>query len=33
MIIGWVYSKNIAVASDLFNLAHKLKNSKKCIRA
>ncbi|CAK81540.1 unnamed protein product (macronuclear) [Paramecium tetraurelia] len=27
----WVYSKNIAVAGDLFNLADKLKNSKQCL--
>ncbi|CAD8092065.1 unnamed protein product [Paramecium sonneborni] len=31
MIIGWVYSKNIAVAGDLFNLADKLKYSRQCI--
>ncbi|CAD8086779.1 unnamed protein product [Paramecium sonneborni] len=31
MIIGWVYSKNIAVAGDIFNLADKLKYSKQCV--
>ncbi|CAD8070745.1 unnamed protein product [Paramecium primaurelia] len=31
MIIGWVYSKNIAVAGDLFNLADKLKYSRQCV--
>lgn len=31
MIVGWLYSKDIKVAGDLFKLGEQLKNSKHCI--